>query len=83
MQKNKISPKGYLISEEFKKDLYRRCGNVVLNYLRNTQELKGVFHKRRTEEEKKMGRESQKKLAFFKNHQIKQTTEQRKHEYLR
>lgn len=40
-----IDPEGKLISEAFQKDLYRRCGNKILAYLRNAKGRKAEFIK--------------------------------------
>jgi hypothetical protein len=63
---HKTSPNGHLISDSFQKDLYRRCGNKILAYLRKVQERKGEFHKGTTEEERQRWDEKVRRGWLFK-----------------
>lgn len=52
-ERNKIDPKRYLISESFKDDLYRRCGNLILAHIRDSKNMLSDFYKGTNEDKER------------------------------
>lgn len=52
-ERGRIDPAPHLVSKAFRDDLYRRCGNRILRYVRNAQEMKGDFQKGGPEQRKR------------------------------
>jgi len=52
-ERNKVDPAPHLVSKAFKDDIYRRCGNKILKYIRTAQDMKGDFRKGGNEQKKR------------------------------
>lgn len=60
-QRDKIDPSPHLLAEKFKEDLYRRCGNEILGYIRKADTMESKIgngdatRKRRWDEKRRRG----------------------------
>ena len=60
-ERDKIDPSSHLLSQKFKDDLYRRCGNQILDYIRKANGMESqaegsdITRKRRWDEKRRRG----------------------------
>ncbi len=65
-KRNKIDPSSHLIAKSFKDDLYRRCGNKILRYIRTAQLMENKFMKGDFSQKERWNEKARRKYLFSK-----------------